>query len=150
MNVGEVCNREVVFAHAQDSVLNAAQLMREHHVGDVVLVEERQGRRVPVGILTDRDIAVEIVAEEVDPATLTLADAVISPLQTVTEAEGVMETVKRMRDAGVRRMPVVDAEGALVGILAADDVLELMAEGVSDLVALVAREQRRERRTRTA
>ncbi len=62
MAVGEICNREVVIAEKTLSVVDAAQLMRTHHVGDLVVVEERAGRRLPVGIVTDRDIVVEVVA----------------------------------------------------------------------------------------
>lgn len=150
MRVGEVCNREVVIADRADSVLEAAKLMRRHHVGDLVAVEEQAGRRIPVGILTDRDLVVEVLAREVDPNAVCVGDAMSGELLTAVEAEDFMETVKRMRQAGVRRMPVVDAEGGLVGILAVDDVLELIAEELTDLVGIVAREQRAERTRRPA
>src|SRR5690242_8806327 len=68
MPVGEICTREVVIVKRNDSVLEAAKLMRQHHVGDVVVIEERGGVRVPVGIVTDRDLVVEILAPQLDPA----------------------------------------------------------------------------------
>jgi len=148
--IGEICNREVVFARANESVLSAALLMREHHVGSLVVIEESAGRRVPIGILTDRDIAVGIVALGLDPEA-TLVGAVMSP-EVVVEREdaGVAETVALMRQKGLRRLPVVDRAGGLVGLIAADDLLELLAEEMSGLAAIVAREQRRETEQRRA
>lgn len=148
MRVGEVCNREVIIANRGDSVLEAAKLMRRHHVGNLIAVEEREGLRRPVGILTDRDLVVEILAREVDVNAVAVGDAMSADLLTAVEDEDFMETVKRMRAAGVRRAPVVDRQGALIGILAVDDVLELVTEELADLVAIIAREQRTERERR--
>jgi len=142
--IGEICNREVVFARRNDTVREAAQLMRDSHVGDLVVVEERNGRRVPTGILTDRDIAVGIVAKGLDPDVLAVGDVVGPELVLVKEDAGVSETIELMRAKGVRRIPVVDASGALVGIVTADDMLDLLAEELSALVRMVSREQRRE------
>lgn len=144
MAIGEICNREVVFARRNDTVREAAQLMRDSHVGDLVVVEERNGRRVPTGILTDRDIAVGIVAKGLDPDVLAVGDVVGPELVLVKEDAGVSETIELMRAKGVRRIPVVDASGALVGIVTADDMLDLLAEELSALVRMVSREQRRE------
>ena len=144
MAIGEICNREVVFARRDSTVREAAQLMRDSHFGDIIIVDERNGRRVPAGILTDRDIAVGIVAKGLDPDTLAVGDVVGPELVLVKESAGVSETIELMRAKGVRRIPVVDASGALVGIVTADDMLDLLAEELSGLARMVAREQRRE------
>lgn len=144
MPIGEICNREVVFARRDETVREAARLMREHHVGDLVVVDERDGRRVPTGILTDRDIAVGIVAKHLDPDALAIGDVMGPELLTVKETDGVAETIELMRAKGVRRIPVVDAAGALVGIVTADDMLDLLAEELSAIARIVSREQRRE------
>lgn len=150
MAIGEICNREVVFAKPNESVLSAALLMREHHVGSLVVVDEADGKRVPTGIITDRDIAVGVVALGLDPDA-TLVGAVMSPeLIRAREDAGVAETVALMRQKGLRRLPVVDAAGSLVGLVAADDLLELLAEEMSGLASIVAREQRRETEQRRA
>ena len=150
MAIGEICNREVVFARPNESVLSAAILMREHHVGTLVVVEESAGKRVPTGIITDRDIAVGVVALGLDPDA-TLVGAVMSPeLIRARDDAGVAETVALMRQKGLRRLPVVDAAGSLVGLVAADDLLELLAEEISGLASIVAREQRRETEQRRA
>lgn len=148
MSVGEVCNREVVVIDAEASVLEAAHLMREFHVGDVVVVEQRRGMRVPKGILTDRDIVLEIVAKEIDPATVSCGDAMSYDLRLVSESDDLLDAMEQMRSRGVRRLPVVDDDGALAGILAVDDLIELAAEQLTDLVALISRERQREERLR--
>jgi CBS domain-containing protein len=144
MKVGEICNREVVFVDREAAILEAAQLMRRHHVGDVVVTEERAGIRVPVGILTDRDIVVELLAEQVPLEAVAVGDAMSSELLTVSTEEEVMDVLQRMRGRGVRRAPVVDPGGALAGILAVDDLIDLIAEQLSDLVKLIGNEQQRE------
>lgn len=148
MKVGEICNREVIVVDREAAILEAAQLMRRRHVGDVVVTEEREGLRVPVGILTDRDIVVELLAEKIPLDALAVGDAMSFELLTVGEEEEVMDAIQRMRGRGVRRAPVVDPGGALAGILAVDDLIELIAEQLGDLVKLIGNEQQRERQRR--
>ena len=149
MSIGEICNRETVFTTKDGSISEAAQLMRAQHVGDLVVVEEKGGRRIPVGILTDRDLVVEILAKNVDMNAVTVGDVMSSELLTARESDGLYETLQRMRAKGVRRVPVVDIDGALAGIISADDLLDLLADELSALARLLAREQARERQKRT-
>jgi len=144
MRVGEVCNRDVVIGDRNDLISDAAKLMRHHHVGDVVVVEERYGKSFPVGIVTDRDLVVEILANEVAPEKLLIGDVMSFDLITAKEDESLLDAIKRMRDKGIRRMPVVTDDGALAGIITMDDLLDLLAEQLADLVAMVGRGQRRE------
>lgn len=144
MAIGEICNREVVVVQRQENILEAARLMRQHHVGAVVVIEERGGVRMPVGIVTDRDLVVEIIAPEIDQSAFTVGDIMSSELATIRENAGVFETLEYMRAKAVRRMPVVSESGALVGILALDDLLELLAEELLALAKLVRHEQRTE------
>ena len=88
MPLGEFCTREVVTASVDTSVYEAAQLMRHHHVGTVVVVQNRDGRELPVGIITDRDIVLEIVAPGLDPEVLTIGDIMSAELMTVKESVG--------------------------------------------------------------
>jgi CBS domain-containing protein len=149
MSVGEICNREVVITEKSLSVVKAARLMRTHHVGDLVVTEEMNGRKHPVGIVTDRDIVVEVVAAGVSPEMLKVGDIMGPEVATVTEGEGLFEALRYMRDKGVRRMPVVDREGGLVGILTLDDLLTLLAEEMTELAKLVSHERQREATART-
>jgi CBS domain-containing protein len=148
MAIGEICSRDVVLAQRQMSVREAARLMREYHVGALVVVEETGEGRRPVGVLTDRDIAVGIVAKGLDADALRVDEVMAPQLVTANEHAGVAETMELMRANGVRRMPVVDARGLLVGIVTADDFVELMAEELNALARMIQREQRRESQTR--
>jgi CBS domain-containing protein len=148
-NVGSVCVREVVITNGTDSVLDVANLMREHHVGDVVVVEKRAGVNYPTGIITDRDIVVGGVAAAFDRLPQLVADdLVMRPLITVREEATIEDALEIMRKNGVRRIPVVDATEALVGILAVDDLLDQLARDLTSISALISREQRNERDAR--
>ncbi len=149
MSIGEICNRDVVVIEKDATVEEAARLMRQHHVGALVVVRERDGVRVPVGIVTDRDIVIEVLAEGVEVGTVLAGDIMSAQLVTAHEADGIWETMQRMRIKGVRRLPVVDERGGLQGIVAMDDVIELLADELSQLAKLVAREQAVEKTTRS-
>ena len=148
MPVGEICNREVVVAERTTTIVEAARLMRRYHVGDLVVADEVQGRRVPVGMVTDRDLVVEVIAREQPFASCTVSAIMSATVVCVPETAGVIEAIQLMRSHGVRRVPVVDAGGALVGILAADDLLDLLAEELSALARIAPRGQEREVRSR--
>ena len=148
MNAGELCNREVVFASRDMGLVEAAWLMREHHVGSLVVVAERDGERVPVGMITDRDIVVAVVATKANPDTLKVGDVMTMGALVVREQDGIADALRVMRENGVRRVPVVNARGVLVGIIAIDDVLELVAEEMDAFVHTLRSERVRETRMR--
>lgn len=148
MSVGVVCNREVVIVDRGESIHDAARLMRKHHVGDVVVVEGKDGHKRPVGILTDRDIVIELIAAGVDLDALTISDAMSFDLFTLNENDDLIDSIERMQKQGVRRAPVVGDRGALVGILAVDDVIDLLARQLSAVANLIGRERSSERRRR--
>lgn len=141
MRIGELCSRDVVVVRAEESVQTAAELMRQYHVGDVVVVREEGGKLYPVGVLTDRDVVVEVVALRVAPESVTAGDT-MTPEPVIMEADAdLLDATARMRHYGVRRLIVVDEDESLLGILAQDDVLDLLAEELNNLAALVHREQ---------
>ena len=144
MKVGEICNRTVVMAKRETVLSEAAYLMREHHVGSLVVVDPAAKGNVPVGIVTDRDIVVAVVAEGVDPRKITVGDVMPQRLVTVGEEDSVFDALRLMRGRGIRRMPVVAGDGTLAGIVTIDDVLEIVAEQLNDLVRAIATEQSRE------
>ena len=148
MASGKICSREVVCARRDTSVKAVAQLMREYHVGSIVVADEPNGKRMPAGIVTDRDIAVAVVALGLKPEVIQVGDVMNQELVAVREDAGVAETVELMRMKGLRRLPVTDSAGALVGIVAADDVLSLLAEEMAALASMVTREHKRAVETR--
>ena len=148
MSIGDICNREVVLVNKDSSVQDAARLMRVHHVGDLVVAEERDGRRIPIGILTDRDIVIEVIAEDVDVGSVAIGDVMSFKLLTAREEDDTFDTIKFMQTKVVRRLPVVDKQGQLVGIVTIDDLIDLLAETLMDVAGLIAYEQKREERIR--
>jgi CBS domain-containing protein len=148
MAIGDICNREVVYVERNATVHTACKLMRHYHVGSLVVVDEVDGKRIPVGMLTDRDIVIEIDAVDLDPKVITVGDIMSQELATVPERMGVLETIEVMRFKGVRRVPVVDSDQCLIGIVTIDDLLEVLAEELTDLAHIVSRGQSIEQRAR--
>ncbi len=148
MRVGEFCNREVVVIDEESSITEAARIMREYHVGDVVSVKTHYGKQVPTGILTDRDIALEIVAKGTNPESVSVGDAMSYELVKVQEFDDLLLVIEVMRDKGIRRVPVIDVDEALVGIMTVDDILDVLSEIFVDIVHLVDTQRRREVKAR--
>jgi CBS domain-containing protein len=148
MQIGEICKRDVVTIDASASIVDAARLMRSKHVGDLVVVDSKNAPDRPLGVVTDRDIVIEILAKDVALDSVTIGD-VASP-RTVT-ADGnadLLETIKLMSIKGVRRIPVLDSDGRLLGILSAEDVLAVLKDQLMMLVDLSSRRLARERSVR--
>jgi CBS domain-containing protein len=123
--------------------------MRDEHVGSLVIVDESNGKRVPVGMLTDRDVVIRVFAtndKHID--MLSVGDVMTTEIITASNSDTLDETLKRMRSFGVRRIPIVNSEGGLEGLIAFDDLIEYLAEEVNDLAALLSREQHREKERR--
>ena len=114
--------RPVVTADEGDSVIGVARRLRDEKVGCVVVVREG----LPVGILTDRDLALRVLAEGRDPATTKVSDVLTYGPTTVDETDELETAVTKMRERGVRRLPIVDAKGRVTGIVTADDVMVLL------------------------
>ncbi|MEI7968591.1 MAG: CBS domain-containing protein [Betaproteobacteria bacterium] len=149
MNVGELCTRDVVVCARDDTVLEAARLMRQHHVGCVVVVEGEAGRRVPVGIVTDRDIVVGLVSRGLDVGTWAVGDVMGANVVTVQQTASDTDAIALLRVHGLRRLPVVDQAGVLVGIITADDCIESLAESLTFLARVSGLERRVEEQIRS-
>lgn len=148
MNAGDICNRTVVVAPKELLLSEAARLMREHHVGSIVVVEGSDEGRVPVGMLTDRDIVVSVVAKDMDARTLTVGEVMSRELISVREGDPIFDALRRMRRHGVRRVPVTGAADVLVGILTIDDVLETVADQLREMVRAIGTERVHEEEAR--
>jgi CBS domain-containing protein len=144
MTIGLICNRDVVIIRRDESIHQAAKLMREHHVGSVIVVEDTPLGVKPIGVLTDRDLVVEILAPQLQPEAVSIGDVMSFELVTAGEDDGIWVTLKRMRSQGIRRLPVINQVGVLVGILSMDDILELLVGELNDLVKLTGREREQE------
>jgi CBS domain-containing protein len=147
MVISEICAREVVTCSRGTGIRELAQLMRDGHVGDVVVVDRGDGGAVPVGIITDRDLVVRVLAKGLDVDAATAGDLMGEPLTTVFDSEGIDDAIWHMRGHGIRRLPVVDSRGLLQGIVTMDDIAARLATDLADMVRIVASQDRRERRT---
>jgi CBS domain-containing protein len=139
MQVGTLCQRLVFTICQSDEISRAAQVMREKHVGYLVVVEPNPVRGIPrpVGVLTDRDIVVSVVAREVDAKTVRVGDIMTPDPVLAAEWESMEAALQKMRQFGVRRLPVVNGYRELVGILAIDDVLKVIAGDAQDVVSTI-------------
>ncbi|MEF8852732.1 MAG: CBS domain-containing protein [Haloarculaceae archaeon] len=124
MPIEDLARSNVVTASADATVTELAATMAEEDVGSVVVTDGDDA----VGIVTDRDLAVRVLAEETDPSVATAGDVMSTDLQTVHRGAGFYEATERMREYGVRRLPVVDSDDGLVGIITGDDLTELLAD----------------------
>ena len=148
MNISDICTADTISCTRDETVQAAAFLMRKHHVGDLVVVDRVDDDALPVGIVTDRDIVVSVIALGLDPASLLVGDIMTDDLLTCREDDDVYQTIEHMRLRGIRRVPVVDAQGNLSGIVSADDLLEFLAEEMSELSRIGSWQQSHERRVR--
>jgi CBS domain-containing protein len=145
MLVGKLCKRDVVTIRKNESVIEAARRMRDRHVGDLVVVEV--DREVPVGVLSDRDLVVGVLAEGLEhPAKVHVGDVLTREFVLAREDEDVTDVLHRMQKNGVRRASIVDHTGALRGIFTLDEILGLLAGDMASVVALVKRQHQHERR----
>jgi CBS domain-containing protein len=136
MTVHDICRRDVDTASYDQSVLDAARCMRDRQVGSVVVVDDHR----PVGILTDRDLTVRVLAAALDPGTTRVSEVMTPSPTTVREDATIVAALGYMRAGRFRRLPVVRADGHLVGILALDDVLAMAAEELAEVGPLLRRE----------
>ncbi|WPC66628.1 CBS domain-containing protein [Rhodoferax ferrireducens] len=148
LTTGEICTRSVTIAFKQTPLNGAARLMRENHVGCLVVVDEVRGKRIVVGVLTDRDIVTAVVASDLDPSTLQVEDVMSTDLVTAREDDSLIDLMHSMRRKGVRRVPVVGEQDELMGVVTLDDVLDILAQELGLLVAAIDSEGQRERQIR--
>lgn len=125
MTAGRICSRITHLATADESVRSAAERMRDRNVGTLFVLDAAQR---PRGVITDRDIAIRCVAEGRDTGHTPVSAIMSRPVITVSETTSIEDALTRMSAKVVRRVAVTDPDGRLAGVLALDDVLELLAE----------------------
>jgi predicted transcriptional regulator len=150
MKVGDCCKRAVIAIDSKADAAKAAKRMREEHVGFLVVYRDGDELQKPIGVLTDRDLVLAVVARDIDPHAVTTADVMTCSPLLANETDELGDMLQGMRVAGVRRVPVVDARGALTGIFALDDAIDLLAGFVCDVAGSIKSEQRREWRARAS
>lgn len=139
MTIGKLCKREVITASNKMSVHEAAELMKKHNIGDIIIVDEENSAK-PIGIFTDRDVAIKIVAEGVDPHTITVGDAISEELLVLKDYQHFQEAIEMMCAKGVRRAPIVDQHDKIIGIATVDDLILLLTDELGSLAKLIRRQ----------
>ena len=125
MTIGKICQREVDLADGDEPIVEAAKRMSQKMVGTLVVLDEK---RQPIGIVTDRDVAMRVVAEGRSLDTTVVREVMSAHPRTISVAAPVETALATMRQLGVRRLPVVQADGTLAGIVSLDDVISLLIE----------------------
>jgi CBS domain-containing protein len=145
MNVGEVCSRETYCIGPNEPLAEAARALLQRHVGALVVIGHRNESIVPVGIVTDRDIVCGQLARKADLFCLSVADVMTPDPLVLAETLDLSEAIRRLQCRSVRRAPVVNASGELIGIVSIDDLLPVMAHDLSGLASLLERQSLNER-----
>jgi CBS domain-containing protein len=144
MNVSKLCRRDVVTIRPYEELMSAAELMREHHVGYLVVVQPdlQNDAQKPVGVLTDRDIVVTVIARQLDPRAFRVEDVMTRDPVVVGETDSLDKALESMNRIGVRRLPVVGSRGQLVGVIALDDAIRVLADELGNVAGSIRNEQR--------
>ena len=145
MNIGEVCSRDVYIVRAAEPLAEAIGEMHRRHVGALIVVEQEPGPVRPIGIVTDRDAIRAQVSQGAALSRLTVADAMTAHPFMLSDTCDLAEAIGRMSSRGVRRAPVVNESGDLVGIVSFDDLLPVVAEQLNALAKLIGGQAAHER-----
>jgi len=148
LQVKDIAVNAPVTALPIDTITDCAKRMHAEHVGCLIVIEKSDGSQFPVGMLTDRDIAIEVVAFGLDPNALTAGDVMSEKPAVVEEDDDLLDVLARMRERGARRLPVTRPDGALAGVIALDNVLEALAEQLDGMIGVLKAQRTRELRTR--
>lgn len=148
MAIRDICTHNVIVSHEDTPVDEVAHLMRSTHVGTVVVVRNSTLHREPVGIISDRDLVIEVMAAGVDPRLITARDIMTRNPVVVHDQDGICPTMERMRKHGIRRVPVVNDRGSLVGLLSMDDMVEFLAHELNSIAVLIHEQPLEEQRLR--
>jgi len=147
MKTAKYCTHHVITAKQDCPIPEAARLMRKHHVGCLVVVSE-EDESLPVGIVTDRDLVVEILAEDISPETVTVRDIMTHLTVLAREEDDILTSLKLMDERGIRRLPVTNGDNELTGILSTDDVARVIHDQIGHIVSIYKREMEHERKAR--
>ena len=144
MNVSRIYTRSLIAAQRSNSLQTAAALMRLHHVGALLVTDDEPNSDRAIGILTDRDLVVQVIADGISPEKRTVGEVMTHGISTISEASDVHEAIEVMRSDGIRRLAVADEHGTLLGVLSFDDVIDAIAVELSGLADSIRSERERE------
>lgn len=144
MNVSRIYTRSLIAAQRSNSLQKAAALMRTHHVGALLVTDDEPNSDRAIGIVTDRDLVVQVIADGIAPEKRTIGEVMTPGISTISETSDVHEAIEVMRSDGIRRLAVADEHGTLLGVLSFDDVIDAIAVELSGLADSIRSERERE------
>ena len=141
MTVGNYCERELALLTRDASLQDAAMMMRHYQVGEVIVVDKLDGKNIPVGAVTDRDFVIKIMALDVDVDQISVGHIMSVELITVGEYYSLSDALDVMQQHGVRRLPVVDSNGILSGLIDMEIILKILCQDLGKMLALINTER---------
>jgi CBS domain-containing protein len=149
MLVSDVMVKQVGHISKRATLIDAAEMMRTNQIGSVIVADGESGKLVPIGVLTDRDIVVEVVADDVESRKLIVEDVMTRDVVTIPVGASIFSAVQIMEREGIRRLPVIDERGALCGIVTADDLAGHLAVAIHSLSRIPGLQRIYEKHART-
>lgn len=143
--ISSLYEKNVICVDKNSSIGDAAKLMRKKHVGSVVIVNREKNKSVPIGILTDRDLIVKAIAQDVPLESISVSDIMAPTIALAHEGDGVYDMIKVMKENAVARLPVVNFQNELIGIITARKIIQLISKELSDLADLPSMQQHKEK-----
>jgi CBS domain-containing protein len=140
MSIGKICETKVITATKDMMITEAAQVMKEHNIGSIVVVEQQQSSFIPIGMLTDRDIVTKVVTEDLDLDSVTVGDVMNGELLLLKKHQSIQEAIDMMSAKGVRRVPVIDDNNVLIGVFSVDDLFILLADEIQSVARLIRKQ----------
>ena len=141
MLVSDLCTRKTLVIREEKSAHDSAKLMKQYNVGCLVVVKSLEDHNTPIGIITDRDIVIKAMLNERDPHTITVSEIMSTPALTVAESTSIIDALMKMRYNSIRRVPVVNPKGQLVGILSLDDILDSISKELNEITQIFRKEE---------
>lgn len=148
LTAGSICRHEPETIFRRHDLSEAARRMRENHVGTLVVIDETDGHRRAIGMLTDRDIVTAVIAKGLDPVRVNVGDVMSQPLVCARRDDSLMTLLQQMRSQGLRRIPVLDDNEHLLGLVSRDDVIDTLSQALSMAAAVVPASVAHERKQR--
>lgn len=149
MPLDTICQKDVATISRQATLKSASQLMYEKHVGSLIVVEGYQGNQIPCGIITDRDIALAMGSGVYNLENTMVENLMMPDPVCAHRSDGIFEVAIKMKENGIKRVPVVNDMGALCGIISAEDIISLIAAELNQIASISFQQVRREKKLKT-
>lgn len=148
MDLMKIASSRAITVPRETSLAEVARLMRDNHVGDVVVTEQKAGRLAPVGILTDRDIVMATIAVGAPIEPLLAGDVMTAEVACISADASLIDAIALMKEKGIRRLPLINKDASLIGIVTLEDIMALLSRELTALAQVAERQKEMELRRR--